>query len=227
MGPVIRIDDDVYRQLQAKARPFLDKTPNDVLRRMLALDKEAPLNSAGERALGHSQYEEEANLQNNPIFIVINAAGEIPDSQNALNGYRLVQRRVKSGVDVLAYRRFVSARKLSKGTMILMHQGGATFFRNKYGAGQLVAAGRIKEVAREITDEDKERHLEDYKLTKECFPKSPLVGIMFYEFPKGMASQPLPKEAVPYYPGRGDNFIRIEPGDKRYPMLLEWWKENF
>ncbi len=229
MVPVIHIDDEVYEQLKAKARPFLDKTPNDVLRRMLNLDKPSFSDNPSETALGNLQHNEseEESLEDNAIFIVINAAGAIPDNQNALNAYRLVQRRVESGVDILAQRRFISARKLKRNSMILMHQGGALFFRGKYGAGQLVVAGRIKEEAREFTDEDKKRYLEDYKLTQECFPNSPLVGIIFYEFPKGMASRPLPKEAVPYYPGRGDNFIRILPNDKRYPILLEWWKENF
>jgi len=227
MVPVIRIDDEVYKQLQAKARPFLDKTPNDVLRRILGLDKEFPLSNAGERASGDLQYEEVQTQENDSIIIVINAAGAIPDNQNAFNGYRLVRRRVESGVDILAHRRFVIARKLRTGSIIALHQGGAQFFRKKYGAGQLVAAGRIKEPAREITDDDKNRYLEDYELTRECFPDSPLVGIMFYEFPRGLAKQPLPKEKVPYYPGRGDNFIKITPNDKRYPILLEWWKENF
>jgi negative regulator of replication initiation len=37
MMPTIRIDDDVWRYLQGKAKPFED-TPNDVLRRELGLD---------------------------------------------------------------------------------------------------------------------------------------------------------------------------------------------
>lgn len=36
--PVIRVDDDVFRELQKRAEPLVD-TPNSVLRRLLGLDK--------------------------------------------------------------------------------------------------------------------------------------------------------------------------------------------
>jgi len=226
MVPVIRISDEVYKRLQAEARPFLDRTPDDVLRRILGLDPKPALEDASEKAVGELEGEEVQDLESSSVFIVVNAAGSVPDDQNALNANRLVQRRVTSGVDILAYRRFVSARRLRKGSMIVMHQGGARSFREKYGAGQLVAAGTVKEEAREITEEDRDRYREDYELTRECFPDVPLVGIILYEFPKGMASEPLAKETVPYYVRRGDNFIRIGPADKRYARLLEWWRRN-
>jgi hypothetical protein len=38
MARTIRIDDEVWRQLQQRAQPLVD-TPNDVLRRVFALDK--------------------------------------------------------------------------------------------------------------------------------------------------------------------------------------------
>ena len=41
MMPTIRIDDDVWRYLQGKARPFED-TPNDVLRREFGLQERRP-----------------------------------------------------------------------------------------------------------------------------------------------------------------------------------------
>jgi hypothetical protein len=34
----IEIDEDIYRALQARAEPFVDKTPNDVLRRVFGLN---------------------------------------------------------------------------------------------------------------------------------------------------------------------------------------------
>lgn len=37
MSHVIRVDDDVYAELQKRAQPFVD-TPNDVLRRVLGLN---------------------------------------------------------------------------------------------------------------------------------------------------------------------------------------------
>ena len=41
MPPVIRIDDDVFQCLQKQAVPLVD-TPNDVLRRLLGLEKQKP-----------------------------------------------------------------------------------------------------------------------------------------------------------------------------------------
>src|SRR2546426_2915578 len=38
MSQIIRVDDDVYQALQDRASPFVDKTPNDVLRRVLGVD---------------------------------------------------------------------------------------------------------------------------------------------------------------------------------------------
>ena len=39
--PVLRVDDEVWKWLQGRARPFED-TPNSVLRRVAALDPESP-----------------------------------------------------------------------------------------------------------------------------------------------------------------------------------------
>jgi negative regulator of replication initiation len=41
MMPTIRIDEDVWRHLQTRAKPFVD-TPNDVLRRELKIDQVGP-----------------------------------------------------------------------------------------------------------------------------------------------------------------------------------------
>ncbi|HEU0072449.1 MAG TPA: winged helix-turn-helix domain-containing protein [Dehalococcoidia bacterium] len=38
MMPTIRVDDEVFKELQMHATPFVD-TPNDVLRRLLSLEK--------------------------------------------------------------------------------------------------------------------------------------------------------------------------------------------
>ena len=43
--PTIRIDDEVWRYLQGKAKAFVD-TPNDVLRRAFGLDQSRSLNSS-------------------------------------------------------------------------------------------------------------------------------------------------------------------------------------
>jgi len=41
MSPTIRIDDEVFKELQGRAQPFVD-TPNDVIRRLLDLDRSPP-----------------------------------------------------------------------------------------------------------------------------------------------------------------------------------------
>ena len=46
--PSVRIDEDVYRELQKRAEPFVD-TPNSVLRRVLGLSGDAPDLKAAER----------------------------------------------------------------------------------------------------------------------------------------------------------------------------------
>ncbi len=66
----------------------------------------------------------------------------------------------------------------------------------------------------------------DYKITKNFYPTKPLAGKAIYNFPKGIAKPPLPKEDVPYNPGRGDNFIEIKPEDPKYPKLDMWWTAN-
>src|SRR5437660_4688265 len=39
VSPTIRVDDQVYKELQGRAEPFID-TPNSVMRRVLGLDLE-------------------------------------------------------------------------------------------------------------------------------------------------------------------------------------------
>ena len=224
MAPVIRIDEEVWKQLQERASPLVD-TPNSVLRRILKLEEE------GENAMrvgNESEFNQQAENKKDSIFIIINAAGKIANKENALLCESLIDQRVNTGIDILGPKRFINARKLKHGARILMHQGGAKSFRGKYPrAGCLVAAGKVKEIAREINEIDKQKHSKDYKLRKEVFKDTPIAGIIFYDFPKGMAKQPLPREYVPYRPMPGDNFIEIKPNDCRYPKLDEWWNVNF
>ena len=105
-----------------------------------------------------------------------------------------------------------------------MHQGGAQHWRTQHGAGQLRAAGLVKAVGLPLGEEDKQGL--DYKITKNFYPSKLLAGKAIYDFPKGLAKQPLPKEDVPYNPGRGDNFIEIKPDDPRYHILHAWWTAN-
>jgi len=106
-----------------------------------------------------------------------------------------------------------------------MHQGGSHNWRAQYGAGQLRAAGTVKAVGLPLTEEDKLGT--DYEISKRHYSSKTLVGKAIYDFPKGTAKQPLPKEDVPYNPGRGDNFIEIKPDDPRYPILDKWWTANY
>ncbi len=106
-----------------------------------------------------------------------------------------------------------------------MHQGGNIYWREQYGAGQLVAAGIVKAVGLILTEEDRQSHI--YKMTERLYPSKHLVGKAIYDFPRGLASQPLPKEEVPYNPVQGDNYIQVKPDDPRYPKLYSWWSANY
>jgi len=211
MSRVIRIDDEVWRQLQERAQPLVD-TPNDVLRRILKLDDKV------------KSPEKEVETKDS-IIIVVNAAGKEPNESNAIACKELTEQRVKSGVDIQAPKRFSRARKiLVPGTRIAMHQGGAYSWRAKYGSAQLIAAGTAKAVGLPLTEADKGE--EDYALTKKYYPSKPLVGKAIYEF-RCFAKKPLPKEDVSYNPGRGDNFIELKPDDPGYAVLDEWWRTNY
>lgn len=227
MGRVIRIDDDVFIELQKKAMPLVD-TPNDVLRRVLGLDAPISADVQNTSVVRAMKLEQEAGGMKDSIFIVVNAAGKVPDKENAANGYVLTMTRVNRGVDILASSRLRDAKRMLKqGARIVMHQGGAAQLRKRYpNAGHLVAAGRVKEAVRELTEKDKHDYVEVYELARGCFPDRTFVGIIFYEFPKGMAKEPLQKEEAKYRPMPGDNFIEIKPDDKRYPKIDAWWYAN-
>jgi hypothetical protein len=223
MTPVIRIDDDVWKKIQEKAKALVD-TPNDVLRRMLKLDDDDPVEETNKGT--RKSLDQNANGLKDTIYIIVNAAGERPDEANAIAGRDLTLQRVNSGIDLQAFRRFSRARKILKpGARIVMHQGGSHSWRTRYGAGQLRAAGTVKAVGLPLTDEDKLGT--DYEISKRFYPLKALVGKAIYDFPKGMAKQPLPKEDVSYNPGRGDNFIQINPDDPRYLTLDKWWTANY
>jgi len=224
MAPTIRIDEEVYKKLQEKARPQID-TPNDVLRKLLDWINKCVL--IPRRVHEQSPHmEQDSESAKDSIVIVVNAAGDAPNSENAYNGYTLTKRRIASGVDILAPSRLRDARRLLKqGTRILMHQGGAVTWRTKYPtAGHLVAAGRVKAPARDLTQEDIRDYHEDFQLTQTCYPDSVLAGIILYEFPEGVAKEPLPKEKAGYQPGRGDNLLRLRIEDRRYANIFRWWR---
>lgn len=224
MVPVIRIDKEVWEYLQKRALPAF-YTPNDVLRKIIGLDRLAS-NSHEPKPI--EEIHRGGKTMNDSIFIVINAAGKVANEKNAYDDKRLTHSRINNCIDIVAPGRFAEARKkLTMNTRIVMHQGGAARFRKKYGAGQLVAAGRVKAPPRELTEKDKQDIHETYELTRECYPDKPLVGIMSYSFPKGIAELPLPKEEANYSPKLGDNFIEIRPDDPRYAILDNWWKSNY
>ena len=161
------------------------------------------------------------------IVIIINAWGDQPNEDNAKAGLRLTGQRVASSVEFLGIKRFNEAQKvLRKGTRIAMHQGGSRPFRKRYGSGQLVAAGRIKEAPRQCTDEDFKTYSQDYQLYRTCYPDRDLGGIVFYEFPSSMSDMPLPAEDVPYRPLPGQNYIEIRPDGSRYPDVNSWWEQS-
>ncbi|GEM_PF-6328176 len=206
MSSVIRVDDTVLAYIQQQSR--VNENPNAVLRRLLGITQQ-----------------EEVATPKDSIVIVINAAGSQPNRQNADYCRRLTHHRIQSGVDILAPGRYADAlRVLKPKTRIVMHQGGGAPYQRAFGAGQVIAAGWVREQPRLITPQDYEDFTEDFALTSECYPGKALQGILFYEFRVGIAPKPLLKEELGYRPSRGDNFIVIAPDDPRYPLLDEWWR---
>ena len=161
------------------------------------------------------------------IVVIINACGDQPDEDNAKAGLRLTSQRVSSGVEFLGVKRFNEAQRILKtGIRIAMHQGGSRTFRKKYGSGQLMAAGRIKEAPRQSTDEDFRTYSQDYQLYRKFFPDRDLGGIVFYDFPSGMTDIPLPAQDVPYRPLPGQNYIEIRSNDRRCRKINSWWEQS-
>lgn len=96
------------------------------------------------------------------IWIVVNAGGnsrekEIADEFNARACLELTEQHFKDQADILAEGGIPSkgpysqARKLRVGDRIAMHQGGGKAWRQKYGSGELMACGRVREAARPLT----------------------------------------------------------------------------
>jgi len=151
MVPVIRIDDDVWKELQKRAQPFVD-TPNTVLRRMMGMNSSPIENTSQENV---ETRKEVGQRMGNSIFIVINAIGNVADEKNASNGKLITQARISNKGDIVASARFSEGRKkLTTGSRIVMHQGGAARFQNKYGSGQIIAAGMVKAPPRELTEKE-------------------------------------------------------------------------
>jgi hypothetical protein len=75
--PVVRVDDEVFSALQKQAVPFVD-TPNSVLRRLLALDKQMTVNqqrSGVRRVLGRSQEGSPREIYRRPILRALVSLG--------------------------------------------------------------------------------------------------------------------------------------------------------
>jgi hypothetical protein len=161
------------------------------------------------------------------IVIIINAWGGQPNEENAKAGLKLTSQRVASCVEFLGIKRFNEAQKvMRKETRIAMHQGGSRPFRKRYGSGQLVAAGRIKEAPRQCTNEDFRTYSQDYQLYRTYYPDRDVGGIVFYKFPSDMSDMLLPAEDVPYRPLPGQNYIEITPNDSRYHEVNSWWEQS-
>jgi len=159
------------------------------------------------------------------VFIVVNAASGLNQAERAKASKEITELRVRTGTDIQAPGRFQQAKELLRpGIRIVMHCGGNSNWREQYGAGQLVAAGTVKAVGLTLTEEDRQSDI--HAMTERLYPSKHLVGKALYEFPRGLARQPLPKEGVPYNPVQGDNYIEIKPNDPRFTRLHSWWKAN-
>ena len=162
------------------------------------------------------------------IFIVVNCTGDwTGPSDRARKCQELTRRRVASGVDILAASRFRDAldKGLGPNASISIHQGGAVNSRDQLDAGQLVAAGRVKEL-RELTEADRDAHKTDCEMHQQHYHDRPQCGIMLMDFPRGLSTHPLRKESLPYKSTQRDNFIEISSDDSRYCALDKWWNAN-
>ncbi len=181
----------------------------------------------------------EANDMNDPIWVVVNAGGnrrkkEVADCFNAQACLKLTEQRFKDQADILAEGGipargpYAQARKRSVGDRIVMLQGGGKIWRAKYGSGELMACGRIRETARPLTAQDIIDFPDQYKLVQYYYPPNKpgnsLVGIVFYSLHR--AKQRLPKEDVHVQPRPGNKFIKVGLGHSGYHRLNEWWNEN-
>ncbi len=179
------------------------------------------------------------------IGAVVNAGGnsrkeEIPDKFNAIACLELTEERVNDQSDILAAGPYGQAKNLAKGSRIAMLQGGGKSWRNKYGSGEFMACGRIREVARYLKKQDIDNHRCLYSLTEKYFPpgKGSLVGIIFYSLQR--SKQRLAREQILVgkklsdgsvkiqllRPMPGEKFIEIKPSDPGYPILNEWWNDH-
>jgi len=166
----------------------------------------------------------------NSIWVVVNAGGdsrekEEADAFNAEACRELTCQKINDNADIVYQKRLRDARKkLSAGDRIAMLQGGGKQWRDQYGSGQLVAAGRFKG-AEELTECHTSQYKELHELTREYFKKDKLKGILFYDLCR--AKVPIPGENIHVRPIPGDNFIEVRPDHRGYHQLDKWWNENF
>jgi len=168
----------------------------------------------------------------NSIWVVVNAGGnsrarEVADEFNARACLELTEQRFKDQADILAEGPYCQAVRLQSGDRIAMLQGGGKQWRGKYGSGEFMACGVVKEVARPSTQGDQKRYSVQYALVRIYYPAhkpgNDLVGLIFYSLHR---AKRLPKEAVSVRPILGDKFIEVRPEHRGYQRLNEWWIEN-
>lgn len=118
MTPTIRIDDEVWQELQKRGRAFVD-TPNDVLRRLLHLSEESSLRPASLRR-GGDDITTEKDYQT-PILEAIVAAGGRARAREVLDavGQRMRNRLKPADFDELPSGeiRWRNAARWSRNTM--------------------------------------------------------------------------------------------------------------
>jgi len=176
------------------------------------------------------------------IWVVVNAGGnsrgknEQADAFNAAACFRLTQQRVHDQADILAIGPYKRAKQLRNGDRLAILQGGGVKqWRNRYGAGEFVACGRVSEEARDFQAGDGNCYSVLHNLTLKYYPpknpKNKLAGIIFYSVKR--AKDKLLKEKIilrsglPLRPMPSQKYIEITPEDPGYRILDEWWKTNY
>jgi hypothetical protein len=134
----IRIDDEVYDELQRRAQPFVD-TPNSVLRREFGLN-----------SLGPGKPKEK--VVNSAVFLFPHSPAEFPDGVKGLaqfldpqNGLLAQDRQGRYNVA-----RAVKYRRITSGSMVLFHKDR-----------QIVGEGRVAEGLGPYSGDDQSPNTEE------------------------------------------------------------------
>jgi len=160
------------------------------------------------------------------IWVVVNAEGtqKTPNRVNAYGCKEICDARVEAGADMLYPELAEDAAQLREHDRIVVLQGGS----RAWGGQLLVAAGRVKEAARGLTDKDTSDYPRLWCLTRLWYPDFPRIPvhvkgelIILYDLERAKAPLRSPRGIRPR---PGDKFIAFHPdGGGEYDELDQAW----